>query len=53
MGIERGKVREIWSNLFKSIVGFLSFFCSPEDEIQPVNAYVCLPKALLWSQFDF
>lgn len=26
MGIKRGKAREIWSNLFKSIVDFLSFF---------------------------
>lgn len=51
IGIKRGKVREIWSDLFKSVVDFLSFFCSLEDEMQPVNAYVCLPKALLWSQF--
>lgn len=51
MGIKRSKAREIWFNLFKSIVGFLSFFCSLEDEMQPVNAYVCLPKALLCSQF--
>lgn len=49
MGIERGKAREIWYNLFKSIVDFLSFFCSLEDEMQPVNIYVFLPKALLWS----
>lgn len=50
-GNKRDEAREIWSDLFKSTVGFLSFFCPLEYDMQPVNAYMYLLKTLLWSQF--